>query len=1302
LILCPAFVAACLPLTSLTARGAEPPSQRAADQYVPTSEELQAGYQRAQRSNQPRPLVYKSQITPHWFDNNGRIWYRNDLRGGTREFVLVDAERGQRQAAFDHDKLAAALSKATGQHYQGDRLPFDTIEFGPDARSIRLKVGDTMWQVNLASYACSKGTSGGQAEGGETDSGQEPQERRRTRGGTGDDGFMPRFARRVPVASPDGKWTAFVKDSNVYVRSAQGQETQLSRDGNASLAYGMLTWAPDSKTLAAFRIEQGDQQEVYLIESSPRGGGRAKLQKRPYALPGDKLTAYELNLFQVDGSKQTKPPVERVDLGFPRLHWSADGSRLAFEKVDRGHQRFRLIETDVRTGAVRNLIDEQSKTFIWTAHTETLRLALVNWLKKSDEIVYVSERDGWRHLYLIDAREGRLKNQITRGEWVVRGIDSIDEDRRQIWFRASGKNQGQDPYLVHYYRINFDGSDLVALTEGNGNHTVQFSPDRKYLIDTYSRVNMAPVHELRRVSDGKLLCPLEKADTTELEAAGWQPPEVFVAKGRDGKTDIWGIIARPRELDPARKYPVIESIYAGPQGSFVPKSFSAFSRYAALTELGFIVVQIDGMGTANRSKAFHDVCWHNLKDAGLPDRILWHKAVAQKYPYYDLNRVGIYGTSAGGQNAAGAVLFHPEFYKAAVAACGCHDNRMDKASWNEQWMGYPVGPQYAESSNITHAANLRGKLLLIVGELDDNVPPESTYRFVDALIKAGKDFEFLVLPGMRHTNGGAYGVRRMQDFFVRHLHGVPPPDRNAVAALPPEPIIYTVKFPEPGKHYALMEMVVPTGNAASIELVMAEWSPGFYRLEHYANRLSDLSARLPDGGQLQVEQPRSNRWRIQTNGAPSVIVSYRLQCQGRSVTTNWVSEEYALLNGPATFLTVPERGHRPLEVRIELPKQWQRSITALDLSPDGIPQHYQADDFDTLADSPIVVGNFTIAEFEVAGRKHVLAGFGAAERWDARRAATDLEKIVRENLHMWGFLPYPKYVYLCAFRQGGGGLEHKNCTLLTCNPSGLQNPRGYGRWLSFVSHEFFHAYNVKRLRPAELGTIDYENAPRTGGLWVAEGLTCYYDDLLVTRAGLVSAEDHLKALSGQIKQLQSTPGRLVQSLEQASLDVWTTSFSGIGGGDKTVSYYVKGPVVGFLLDARIRCATGGKRTLDDVMKLAYQRYSGERGFRADQFRACAEEIAGINLKDWFDRAVCSTQELDYAEALEWFGLRFAPSDKEPTWRLEVRPDTSPAQQAHLAAWLGAMPAGESTPNRKAGTALPPQNTFPKSTGNTQN
>jgi len=742
--------------------------------------------QRRARSERNAQGVYKARITPHWFAENTCFWYRNDLSGNTREFILVNAERGTRQAAFDHQKLASALSKATGVEYQADRLPFNNIEFMDEAKAIRFKlalneaegVDETTWKCDLSSYECSKTEASATLDSAD----RAEQDRRfgrwqRQRSG------QRRDEPQEPVSSPDGRWTVFVKDNNVFVRSEDdGEEIQLSQDGREGLAYGRLSWAPDSQTIVAFRIEPGDNKKVYLIESSPPEGGRAKLSTRPYTLPGDKFKEYELNLFDVSKAKQIKPDVDRLELDWqvPRLRWKKDQRHFAYEKVDRGHQRFRVIEVDSRTGQTRNIIDEKTETFIWTAHTENLRLRRVNWLEKTDEIIYVSERDGWRHLYLVDPEQGKISHQITKGQWVVRGIDRIDEDARQIWFQACGKNPDQDPYLIHYYRINFDGTGLVALTEDNGNHTAQYSPDRKYIIDSYSRVDKAPVHELRRSSDGKLVCELERADITEMVAKGWKPPEVFVAKGRDGKTDIWGIICRPRDFDPEKKYPVIEQIYAGPQGSFVPKSFRATSRFTSLTDLGFIVVQMDGMGTANRSKAFHDVCWKNLKDAGFPDRILWHQAAAKKYPYYDISRVGIYGNSAGAQNAAGAVLFHPEFYKAAVASCGCHDNRMDKASWNEQWMGYPVGPHYAENSNIENAHRLRGKLMLIVGEMDRNVPPESTMRFVDALIKAGKDFDLLVIPGGGHGMGGSYGRRRMQDFFVRHLLGIEPPERNAI------------------------------------------------------------------------------------------------------------------------------------------------------------------------------------------------------------------------------------------------------------------------------------------------------------------------------------------------------------------------------------------------------------------------------------------------------------------------------------------------------------------------------------------
>lgn len=723
-------------------------------------------------------LVFKSQIAPHWFQNNTCFWYRNDLRGGAKEFVLVNAVNGTREKAFDHAKLAAALTKASGTEYQPDHLPFNDIEVSDDLQAILFQVGDTAWRCDLPAYTISRSARVPAIAP------VAPQPRQATfeeiTPETEADGTN--LAKDPPLyddsPSPDGRWTAFIKGNNIFIRGSDGQEVQLSRDGVAGNSYGRLSWSPDSKTIVASKIEPAEYKSVYHIQSSPPGGGRAILQTRAYTLPGDKYTTYELWVFDVENRTGAKVEAERVDFyGPPKPRWSKDGTRFLFQKTDRGHQRFRVFEVEAQTGRTRTILDDQSDTFINTTYD-----SFIYYTGGNNEIIYASERDGWKHLYLIDVAAGKIKNQITSGPWVMRGVTRVDEVNRQIWFRGSGRNSDQDPYLVQYYRVNFDGTGLTALTEGNGNHTVRYSPDEKYLIDTYSRVDMPPVNELRRVSDGKLICQLETADISELKASGWEPPEVFVAKGRDDKTDIWGIIVRPRNFDPNKRYPVLEDIYAGPHDSFVPKSFSAANRYSALTDLGFIVVKIDGMGTANRSKAFHDVCWHDLADAGFPDRIRWIKAAARKYLCMDITRVGVYGTSAGAQNAAGAVLFHPEFYKAAVANCGCHDNRMDKASWNEQWMGYPVGPWYAASSNIENAAKLRGSLFLIVGELDDNVPPENTLRFADALIKAGKDFDLLVVPNGGHGAGNAraYVQRRLQDFFVRHLQGIEPPDRNGV------------------------------------------------------------------------------------------------------------------------------------------------------------------------------------------------------------------------------------------------------------------------------------------------------------------------------------------------------------------------------------------------------------------------------------------------------------------------------------------------------------------------------------------
>lgn len=779
---------------------------------------------------QPERGVYRSRITPHWFTNDTRFWYRNDLRGGAKEFILVNADKEIREPAFDHVKLAAALSKAAGQEFKADKLPFSEIEFVDDAKAIKFAVAEKTWKCDLTSYECtavptssdskkssllsppsspespqllavnspvdtenlldaepnpSPATEEATPASPQQETNQPPNRARGQR-----QGFGGRRDGGRETRSEDGKWLAFVRDNNVFIRSeADSKEIQLSTDGAEGNSYGQLGWSTNSQSLVAWRIEPGDRKEVYLVQSSPSGGGRAVLRTRPYAQAGDKFARYEVNVFDVASQKQIKPEVDRFEHEYetPRLHWSADKRHFAYQQEDRGHQRLRVLEVDCGSGSVRNLIDEKAKTFIWTAHTENLNLTYVNWLEKTDEIIYVSERDGWRHLYLVDAKAGKIKNQITKGEWVVRGIDKIDEDNQQVWFRAGGMNAGQDPYFIHYYRINFDGTGLVALTEGNGNHTIQFSPDRKYIIDTYSRVDLPPVSELRRASDGKLVCKLEAADISELKESGWEPPEVFVAKGRDGKTDIWGVINRPKNLDPNKKYPVLESIYNGPQGAYASKSFSAARRSTNYTEAGFILVQMDAMGTAFRSKAFHDVCWHNLADAGFPDRIAWIKSAGAKYPYIDLTRVGIFGTSAGGQNAAAAVLFHPEFYKAAVANSGCHDNRLDKASWNEQWMGYMPPDKiwskdadnwYSQCSNIDNAAKLKGKLFLIVGELDDNVPPESTMRFVDALIKAGKNFDLLVVPGANHGAGSRVTQWRTQDFFVHNLLGVEPSEHS--------------------------------------------------------------------------------------------------------------------------------------------------------------------------------------------------------------------------------------------------------------------------------------------------------------------------------------------------------------------------------------------------------------------------------------------------------------------------------------------------------------------------------------------
>ncbi len=499
------------------------------------------------------------------------------------------------------------------------------------------------------------------------------------------------------------------------------------------------------------------------------------------------------------------------------------------------------------------------------------------------------------------------------------------------------------------------------------------------------------------------------------------------------------------------------------------------------------------------------------------------------------------------------------------------------------------------------------------------------------------------------------------------LTGAPP----APLARGPEPIAYNVHV-VPETQSAEVQAAFPTGKRATIDLMMPVWSPGFYRVENYAARVHDVAARTPDGTSLAVEQPQGNRWRVVTSGAPAVIVSYRVTCDQRSVTTNWVSANLVVLNGAPTFITLVDRTRRPHDVRVDLPAT-MRAMTALDPAPDGRPSHYRAADYDTLVDSPIVAGDLDVHRFDVDGVSHYLVDAGDDAQFDGARAAGELQRIVRQAEHLWGFLSYRRYVFLNVFRQGGGGLEHRDSTLLTANAARAATPGGYRSWLSFVAHEYFHAFNVKRLRPVELGPFDYEHEPRTKSLWISEGFTSYYAALLVARAGLDAPQDFLAAMSSPIRQLQQSPGRLVQTLEQSSWDVWTNSMSGINTDPKTsVSYYVKGEVAGFLFDARIRRVTAGAKSLDDVMRLAYKRYAGTRGFTPEEFRKTAEDVARTDLGEWFRRTVSSTEELDYGEVLDWYGLRFAAGDsKDATgnWKLEVREDATTAQRAHLAALL---------------------------------
>ena len=703
--------------------------------------------------------VFFDRMNPHWTEQGTDFWYiRNTPEGEC--YVKVDAAKRQSAPLFNATLLAEQLRKQGASAVNEHWLNLTNCQLSRSADTLLFQRDGHCWLYSISTNRLQQtGTI-------------PPQPHQRHWMEVDDEkdwGAVP---------SPDGTQEAFIRDCNVYVRNRQTKKVrQLSLDGTEGNYYSThLYWSPDSRFVTSTRIRPAKKHYVYYVESSPSDQLQPKLHKQEYAKPGDELNFRVPCIFSADGKQRLVPDTKLFNHQYAVSEpvWTADSRGVTFEYNERGHKVYRLLELSAKDGSVRTIVEEKEKKYV------NYPLIYRQFINEGKHLLWSSERDGYNHLYLYDCKTGKVIRQVTKGPWYVREVQRVDEASQTIYFSANGMNADQskeeDPYFIRYYKIGFDGKHLTCLTPEEGNHQAWLSPDGQYLVDSYSTVAQAPKAFLRSTKDGSVVMKLEEADISRLTANGWKAPEVFHAAGRDGKTQMWGLIYRPTNFDPQKTYPIVEYIYSGPGNQYVPKSFTSYNWWmTSLAELGFIVVQVDGMTTSFRSKAFEEVCYKNLKDAGLPDHIAWIKAAAERYPYMDTTRVGIFGCSAGGQEAMSAVLFHPEFYKAAYSACGCHDNRMDKVWWNELWMGYPVDSAYSECSNVDNAWRLKRPLMLVGGELDDNVDPASTMQVANALVKAGKDFELVIIPGAHHTMGEDFGEHKRYDFFVRHLlHTIPP------------------------------------------------------------------------------------------------------------------------------------------------------------------------------------------------------------------------------------------------------------------------------------------------------------------------------------------------------------------------------------------------------------------------------------------------------------------------------------------------------------------------------------------------
>ncbi len=733
-------------------------------------------YEQAERfmAYNTEQLVDHGGLRPNWLSGD-RFWYRTLTANGS-EFMLIDPAKKSRSPAFDQQKLATALSAATGKTYTASMLPFQTFSFSPDDKSIIFQANGKQWKCNLQTYTCTEDNSPINLR-----SNMEVGGRRQARGGNGNE-----------VLSPDGKKAAFIKDYNLWVRDVQtNQQTQLTTDGIKDFGYAtdnagwtssdrpIVLWSPDSKKIATNKQDERNVSNMYLVSTNV---GKPTLRAWKYPLPGDKeIATIQRVIINVDAPKvivlQIPPDAHRStfsdDISMEDVNWSEDASQLAFISTSRDHKHEKVRIADAVTGAVREVFEEN----VATQYESGWGSANWKYLAKSNEIVWFSERDNWGHLYLYNASTGKLKNQITKGDFVVTRIVKVDEKSRVIYFMADGR-EPENPYFSQLCKIGFDGKHLAVLTPESGNHQVTLSPSNAYFIDSYSKPNVPAVSVLRDLN-GKLIVNIEKTDVSRLVASGWHPPTPITVKAHDGKTDLYGLMFTPTNLDAQKKYPVVDYIYPGPQGGSVGSwSFSTSrSDHQALAELGFVVVLIEGTSNPLRSKSFHDMSYGNMSENTLPDQITGIRQLAQKYTYIDTNRVGIWGHSGGGFATATAMFKYPDFFKVGISESGNHDNRNYEDDWGERYDGLVENSDYAAHANELHAQNLKGKLMLAHGLMDNNVPPQNTLLVVEALEKANKDYDLVIFPNSAHGYGSysPYMMRRRWDYFVKNLLGAEPP-----------------------------------------------------------------------------------------------------------------------------------------------------------------------------------------------------------------------------------------------------------------------------------------------------------------------------------------------------------------------------------------------------------------------------------------------------------------------------------------------------------------------------------------------